>query len=116
MARTLLATAEPLLSGSTLNDAGELSSVDMLTGQASLEALLASGAKYSSARIACGTGKASLTPVFLGGVAKLLQPGASVVVQVAAGGASQVRCFSCHRAWKRKLSWGCLLMLLQQPL
>ncbi|KAI8468419.1 MAG: cytokine-induced anti-apoptosis inhibitor 1, Fe-S biogenesis-domain-containing protein [Monoraphidium minutum] len=90
MSRTLLATADAVLPVSALSGAltgADASTVDLLTGQASLEALLASGSKYSGAVVACGSGKASLAPAFLGGVAKLLQPGARATVQLG-GGAS----------------------------
>jgi hypothetical protein len=89
--RTLVATAEPVLAGSALGDAGSAPSIDVTTGQASLDALLASGAKYGAAVVACGAGRASLAPAFLGAVAKLLQPGAKVSLRLAEGGASQVR-------------------------
>lgn len=87
--RTLVATAEPVLAGSALGDAGSAPSIDVTTGQASLDALLASGAKYGAAVVACGAGRASLAPAFLGAVAKLLQPGAKVSLRLAEGGASQ---------------------------
>jgi hypothetical protein len=95
MARTLLATPDAFVPGSSLSDVGDVLAVDVLTGQASLDALLASGAKYSSARV---VGTTTLSPAFLGGVAKLLQPGARV--EVAAGAASQVRA-RCSRCFGR---------------
>jgi hypothetical protein len=85
MSRTLYATAEPRLDGSVLLEAGDARSADVATGQASLEALLASGATYGAAVVACGSGNASLAPSFLGGVARLLQPGATATVRL--GGA-----------------------------
>ncbi|GBF96862.1 anamorsin [Raphidocelis subcapitata] len=86
MSRTLVATAEPLLAASAISGDGETSGIDVLTGQASLDALLAAGTKYSAAVV---TGKASLAPAFLGGVAKALQPGGRVTLQLGAGGATQ---------------------------
>lgn len=87
--RRLLATAEPVLDGSILSDAlagAGAQGVDLLTGQASLDALLASSGsnKYSGAVVACGSGKASLAVAFLGGVARLLEPGARATVQLGA--------------------------------
>ncbi|KIY96140.1 hypothetical protein MNEG_11822 [Monoraphidium neglectum] len=90
MQRTLFATAEPVLDGSILSDAlpgAGAQAVHLLTGQASLDAVLSSGLKYSGAVVACGSGKASISPSFLGGVAKLLQPGARATVQL--GGVAQ---------------------------
>lgn len=86
MSRTLLATAEPLLPASAVSGAGDAAAVDVLTGQAALDALLASGAKFSSAVVAPGAGRASLAPDFLGGIAKALNPGGRVTVQLVAGG------------------------------
>jgi hypothetical protein len=96
--RTLVATGEPVLPASALGDAVDASSIDLTTGQASLDALLATGAKYSSALVACGAGRASLAPAFLGGVAKLLSPGGKVALKLAAGGVSQVRRGAAVRA------------------
>lgn len=98
MSRTvLLATAEPALSGAALasvSDA-EAASVSVVTGQASLDALLAAGApKFSSAVVvvASGTASSSLAPSFLGAVAKALQPGGTVAVKLEQGAAAtQVR-------------------------
>jgi hypothetical protein len=116
MQRTLFATAEPVLDGSILSDAlpgAGAQAVHLLTGQASLDAVLSSGLKYSGAVVACGSGKASISPSFLGGVAKLLQPGARATVQLG-GVAQQVRDVPCtpalhtprmHASW-RAVAWG----------
>lgn len=91
MARVLVASADSILSGSILKDTlshTDVLLVDVLTGQTSLDALLQSGSKYGSAVVACGS-KASLDPGFLGKIAKALQPGARVSLQLAASGASQ---------------------------
>lgn len=96
MSRTLFATAEPVLDAAVLRDSLPTQAVDVLTGAAALDAVLASGSKYRGAVIACGSEKASLDPSFLGGVAKLLQPGARATVQLA-GGVAQV-CVLCAAA------------------
>lgn len=97
MARVLLATAEPVLPASALSDSGDTALVDVLTGQASLDALLATGAKFTSAVVACGPGRASLAPAFLGGIAKALQPGGRVTLQLGPGAAAVRAARACAR-------------------
>lgn len=105
--RTLLATAGPWISGSSLGDVlgtPELSTVDVLTGQTSLEALLACGTKYGAAIVLCDSGKMSLAPAFLGALVKSLEPGARVSVHTAAAASSISQVSEpCMHEWRCRM-------------